>query len=483
MALDQGLWDINWQFIIGEEDLTDYVISIHYKSSLCAPACTMEVVLAPNMERDVIPYETVVIYIDDVLVFTGYTQKEIMARRPVAQTVECEDSIAKVRDTWNYDQYLEANGESTNYWISYFLNLSGVSSSVQGGGPPIPPKRWGVINAYQAIAGMLKLVNWTMCVRPDGVVEVQYHGKNEATAIPVKHTSWERVIDDSWLRNRAVVLGRNEESSVIVDNDVPEIAGEIRSAIVASPDIIWPGTAYAMANLILNEFSTPLDQIVVECPGNPYINLTDTVYVSDSWEGHSRYGKVTGLQWQINAKDGYKMVLSLDERCPSFWMADIEPIILYCALEGGGVWKTYNDGLSWFDISGEDLNSGLPSYVKDIHVIKGLSLIGSDDTVWAATLGGIFRTTTGADPWTNITEEYMDTRAQGMDWWGVRVGPVDHDKIYCLGNSPDGATRVIDTEGNVLGTLPARSSIWMYISLNGGETWNSYPVNSYDFTL
>lgn len=482
MALDQGLWSINFVLTVGGEDLSDYVISIHYKSSLCAPTCSMEIVFAPDVERDVIPYEDVVITIDGTLVFTGYTQKEIMARRPVAQTVDCEDALARVRDTWSYDQNLESTGQSTSHWISYFLDLAGVSSSVAGNGPPIPPKRWGVLNCYQAIAGMLKLVNWTMRVTPAGVVEVKHHSTSEGSAIPVKHISWERTIDDSWLRNRAVVLGRNEEASVTLDRYIPEIAGEIRAAIVASPDIIWPGTAYAMANLILNEFSTPLDMIVVECPGNPEINLADTVYVTDSWEDHSRYGKVTGLQWRINAKDGYKMTLSLDERCPSFWMADVEPTMLYCATEGAGVWRTNNNGENWFDISGEELSDGLPSYVKDIHVIKGLSLIGTDDTVWAATLGGIYKTETGAEPWTNITEEYMDTRAQNMDWWGVRVAPLDHDRIYCLGNSPEGATPVYGDDETLLGTLPARTAIWMYISINGGESWFSYPINAYDFT-
>jgi hypothetical protein len=268
-----------------------------------------------------------------------------------------------------------------------------------------------------------------------------------------------------------------------LDRYIAEIAGEVRAAIVASPDIIWPGTAYALAEIVLNEFSTPLDMIVLECPGNPEINLGDTVYVSDSWEGHSRYGKVTGVQWHINERDGYKMTLSLDERCPSFWMMDIEPEILYCATEGAGVWRSNDDGNNWYDISGDELSSGLPSYVKDIHVIKGISLIGSDDTIWAATLGGIFKTETGAYPWTNITENYMDTRAQEMDWWGVQVGPLDHDKIYCLGNSSEGATRLIDEDGNLLGTIPAHSSIWMYISLDGGETWNSYRVNEYSFNV
>jgi len=481
MALDQGLWDINFTLTVGGEDLSEWVISMAYKSSLCAPAGTLEILFAPDMERGVIPYETIVINIDGTLVFTGYTQKQVKARLPISQQVDCEDSLSRVRDSWNFDQDLEANGESTSYWIGRFLNLAGVSYSVSGGGPPVAPKRWGVINCYQAIASMLKLVNWTMAVDPTGRVVIKNRSTNESNYHTVKHTSWERTIDDSWLRNRAVVLGVNAEASVDVYNYIPEIAGEIRTAILASPDIIWPGTAHAMANIMLNEFSTPLDQIVVECPGNPTINIGETLYVSDTWENHSRYGLITGLQWRINQSDGYKMTLSLDEKCPSFWMSDMEPTILYCALEGGGVWKSYDNGGNWIDISGEELSEGSPSYTKDIHVIKGISLIGTDDTVWAATLGGIFRTETGAEPWTNITDEYMDAQAQGMDWWGVQIGPVDHDKIYCLGNLSLGATEIYDDDGNLMGTIPAHTAILMYISLDGGETWISYQVNDYTF--
>jgi len=168
------------------------------------------------------------------------------------------------------------------------------------------------------------------------------------------------------------------------------------------------------------------------------------------------------------------MTITLDERCWAFWISDRRPSILYCATEGAGVWKTYDDGENWQDISGSDLNEGLPSYVKAIHVVKGESIIGTDDTVWAATLGGIFKTETGSSPWTNMTEEYMDSTAQYIDWWGVLCGPANPEKVYCVGNYTASASNLPG-----IGYIPSRGVIYMYISEDNGLTWSSYVVNDY----
>lgn len=478
-----NVWPIDYSITIDSVDISQEIVSVTFKSGICNPIGQLEIVVNPNLDFDVIPYQDVIIYIDNTKVFTGYVQTGVFSRRPYTQIMHCEDALSKVRDTWNHDMDIESHGESVEHWISYFLSLSDVSYAVASGGPAIDERLWGVTNAYQAIASLLKLVSWQLTTDADGVIHVQQNIRNAAAAIDIPRiTYWERVQSDEWLRNRAVVLGRNKESSVIVDNYIEALDGEIRAAIVASPHIVWPATAYSMAWLMLNEFSTPLDTVTVECPGNPNIRVGSTVSVSDEWEDHARNGLVTSCQWRISEREGYVMTLVLDEKCPSFWLSDVEPDILYCATEGEGVWKTYNDGESWFDISGDDLNSGASAYVKDIHVIKGLSLIGTDDTVWAATLGGIYRTETGAHPWTDITADFMDNKAQSIDWWGVQVGPIDHDKIYCLGNYDSPSTTVTDDSGEVVGTIPPRWTIYMYISLDGGTTWNDYIVNSYSLS-
>lgn len=458
---------ISFQVLISGQDETEYIVDMAFKASLCNPIGQLEITIAPDIDRDILPYEPVRVLLEGTRVFTGYAQTHIQARRPTTQRLLCEDALAKVRDSWNTNLTWESHGtESITYWIERFLNIADVNYTITGGGPPAPAKVWGPTNCYEAIKGLLKYINWQMAVNPSGTIKIETFEVNESAAITVDEIiNYEHYRSDHWLRNRAIVIGRTPEASVILDIDVPELGGEIRSAIFASGEIIWPGTAYLMAWYMLNEFSTPWDVITVDIPGNPGIRLGSTVHITENWEGTDRYGLVTSWQWRLNETDGYVVNLTIDEKCPSFWLADNEPNILYCSTDGEGVWKTYNNGKNWFDISGDDL-VGTASYVKDIHVIKGLSPIGTDDVIWAATLGGIYKAEMGGNPWTNITENMLDDRASHMDWWGVLTEPGDADKVYCLGNY------LVDS---------VRYTIYMYISSNNGETWSSYPVNPYDF--
>lgn len=463
------VWEIDFSVVVGENDISPWIISMEYRTSLCRPIGEMSIVIAPFIDYNINPYEDIVITIDGTKVFTGHTQSVIKARRPTTQTLECEDTLAKVRDTYSTDIALESTGQSIGYWVGQFLSMSNVNYSVGGTGPASPIRTWGIINAYDAILSLLKYTNWQINVDADGQINIQSHGIDEDNAIELnKILEYEHYTSDHWLRNRAVILGRTEEASVILDNYVAELEDETRAAIFASGDIIWPGSAYLMAWYMLNEFSTPWDVITVTIPGDINIRLGETVHITEDWESTDRYGLVTSWKWSLDAKNGYTCTITIDEKCPAFWLSDIEPTVLYCSTDGEGVWKTYNDGTNWFDISGEEL-TGQAAYVKDIHVVKGTSPTASDDIVWAATLGGIFKTDIGMNPWTNMTEEYMDITAQNIDWWGVLTNPIDSDKVYCLGNAVSGM--IGDTTKYI---------IYMYISEDGGDTWTSYSVNPYD---
>lgn len=475
MAYTDRAWPIDWQVIINGVDVTTDIVDGSFRTALCTPGGQLNFTVNAFIDEDIIPYQSVVVYIDSIKVFTGYTQSIVKARRPVTQELICEDAHAKVKDTFLTDTDWESRGESVNYWIGRLLGECQISYSVQGGGPPAPPKVFGFANCYQEIKNLLSLVNWQMSVDADGKLYVKSHVIDEDAAYEIEHTSYERFLDDSWLRNRAVVFGYNEESTIDVSWYVAELVGETRTAIFASPDIYWPGTAQTVANYMIAQFSTPQDSITFDCPGNPNIRVGDTAHFVDSFEGIDRYGLITSCQWRVSEQSGYTMTISLDERCSAFWISDVLPSILYCATEGAGVWKSFDNGVNWQDISGEELNDGLPSYVKAIHVIKGSeSVLGTDDTIWAATLGGIFKTETGSSPWTNITEEFMDGQAQYMDWWGVTCNILYPDMVYCVGNYTAPETR-----DPAIGYIPSRGVIYMYISLDNGETWNSYLVNPY----
>jgi len=471
------LWPIDFSVTTDGDDITEYVIEMEFKTSICNPGSGLEIVIAPEIDREIIPYEDVVVYINGTKVFTGYTQNNIRNREPTNQVLYCEDSIAKVTDTWNMDMYLESRGETIGHWIKYFLNLSQVSSSVSGAGALAPPKVFGIVQAFSTIKELMSLDAIQMTVDADGQIVVKGHYIDSDAAITVDNMlSWERETDDSWLRNRCIVFGYGPEQTVDEMNYVPELNdnGEIRTMIIASPDIYWPGTAQTLANIALSMFSTPWDTVTLDCPGNPDIRAGETVYIVDEWGGWDRYGLVTSLSWRISEDVGYMMTITTDEKCPAFWISDTRPKILYCATEGAGVWKSFDD-TNWTDISGEELAD---AYAKDLAVVKGESIIGTDDTVWVAATNGIFKTETGTSPWTNMTEN-MDGRAQNVTWSGIVVNPGTPEEVYCLGNYAAGPTKLYDIGGAYITTLPARTVIYMYITYNNGETWSRYTVNNY----
>ena len=475
--MSDTLWPIDFQVTLDGNDFTEYVIEIEFKTSICNPGSGLEISIAPEIDREIVPYEDVVIYIDGTKVFTGYTQNNIRARQPTSQVIYCEDAIAKVTDTWNTDMFLESRGETIGHWIKYFLNLSQVSSSVSGAGAPAPPKVFGIVQAFSAITELMRLDAIQMTVDADGQVVVKNHAIDEDSAITVDDIlSWERETNDFRLRNRSVVFGYGPEQTVDVMSYVPELNdnGEIRTMILASPDIYWPGTAHGLANMALTMFGTPSDILTFDCPGDPDIRAGSTVIVADQWGDWSRTGLVTSLSWRVSEDVGYIMTITLDEKCAGFWVADTRPTILYAATEGAGVWKSFDD-TNWSDISGEELEN---AYARDLAVIKGESIIGTDDTVWVAATHGIFKTETGTSPWTNMTEN-MDGRAASVEWSGVIVHPGTPEEVYCLGNYASGPTKLYDIGGAYITTLPARTVIYMYITYDNGETWNRYTVNNY----
>ncbi len=333
MTIDESIWIINFLVTGDGNDLSEYVVKMEYKCSMCSPGGHLELEVAPDQPYTLESYQDIVVYINDVKVFTGYTQNNVKARLPTQQSIFSEDAISKVRDTWNTDPDLESRGEPIEYWLTQFFIMSKVDYIVTSGGPPTPAKVFGITNVLSEVRNLMKYVGWQIVVDEDNIVQVQNFALDEDEAIDVNILSYERILNDHWLRNRAIVLGRNEEASVILDSYVEAIDGETRTAIVASPEIVWPGTAYLMAWYILNEFSTPWDVRTIECTGNPNIRIAKTVHVVHNWNDDNHYGLVTSLRWTINKDTGYTMQVTLDEKCPSYWLSDSIPNILYCATE------------------------------------------------------------------------------------------------------------------------------------------------------
>ena len=129
------------------------------------------------------------------------------------------------------------------------------------------------------------------------------------------------------------------------------------------------------------------------------------------------------------------------------------PAILYVGTASGGIWKSYNNGVTWKDIFGTQPDNTFGS----LAIFEGDSKI-----VWAGTGennnrqssswgGGVYRSTNGGDTWSFLG--LHDTRSIGR----VILHPTDPGVAY------------IAAVGNLWRGNPERG---VYKTTDAGKTWN-----------
>jgi len=191
-----------------------------------------------------------------------------------------------------------------------------------------------------------------------------------------------------------------------------------------------------------------------------------------------------GEAWQ-KRMDGMKEVLMV----VTLTLDPTRPTILYAGTSGG-VYKTMNRAVRW-----EKANNGLvpPDLLQSSRAL-GVTVIQVDphapDTVYAATLNGLYRSTNEAKSWTRIAQSLPDQMISamvldraiagviyvasregihksgdgGMTWSAINKGLASLN-VRSLAQSPtDPKTLYVGTNGSGL-----------YRSRDGGETWVSLP--------
>jgi len=104
-------------------------------------------------------------------------------------------------------------------------------------------------------------------------------------------------------------------------------------------------------------------------------------------------------------------------------MDPTRPAVLYAGTSGG-VYKTVNEASHW-----EKVNNGLvaPDIVKTSRALNVTSIIVdpfAPDTVYAATLAGLYKTTDGAKSWVRIGESLADQMIIAMILDRTRKGVI-----------------------------------------------------------
>ncbi len=180
-----------------------------------------------------------------------------------------------------------------------------------------------------------------------------------------------------------------------------------------------------------------------------------------------------GETWQ-KRMDGMKEVLMV----VTLALDSTRPTILYAGTSGG-VYKTMNRAVRW-----EKANNGLvPPDILQSSRALGVTVIQVDphvpDTVYAATLNGLYRSTDGAKSWTRIAQSLPDQMISAMVLDRAKAGVICIASREGVHKSEDGGITWIPINKG-LASLNVRSLAqsptdpkMFYVGTNGSGLYRS----------
>jgi len=326
---------------------------------------------------------------------------------------------------------------------------------------------------------LLLVASLAGCNRSDPIVVIQLHPKNPDIIYVATNDYIYKTRDggQSWV-NLSRGMSHSRVISMAVDPAYPATvyAGTKGDAVFKSHD---GGQRWASMRSGLDDatISSVVNQFVFDPTDSNHIFLATTMGVFETKNGGENWNK---------KMEGMKEVLMV----VTLGMDPTRPAVLYAGTSGG-VYKTVNEASHW-----EKVNNGLvaPDIVKTSRALNVTSIIVdpfAPDTVYAATLAGLYKTTDGAKSWVRIGESLTDQMLIAMVLDRTRKGA-----IYLAGR--DGVHRSEDggatwkTINSGFATTNVRAIVQsatdpklfyagtngsgLYRSTDSGESWKVMPA-------
>jgi len=325
----------------------------------------------------------------------------------------------------------------------------------------------------------LFVVSLLGCNRSDPIVLIQLHPKNPDIIYVATNDYIYKTRDggQTWT-NLSKGMSHSRVISMAVDPAYPATiyAGTKGDAVYKSHD---GGQRWASMRSGLDDatISSVVNQFVFDPTSNSHIFLATTMGVFETKNG--------GENW-TKKMEGMKEVLMV----VTLGMDPTRPAILYAGTSGG-VYKTINEAGHW-----DKVNNGLvpPDMVKTSRALN-VTAIHVDpfepETVYAATLTGLYKTIDGGKAWSRIGESLADQMIIAMQLDRTKKGV-----LYLAGR--DGVHRSDDagvtwtTLNNGFATTNVRSIVQspidpklfyagtngsgLYRSKDAGESWEQMPA-------
>lgn len=421
--------DLTTTVNIGGTSITSYVVAVERNHSVCDQVARGAITVSFECPTSIDPYDEVVVHELGTKVFTGYVVSAHEGRMPIEYIVEIADPAIKLQDYW-LTQLYESSGESAEYWIGFFCDLADVSYQFDDSYSTAIPDdySWEYISALEVVRQLIAVGGYHMISDPDGVIHFVKIPPANSLDIDqeILGIRYERSITPS--RNQAIVFGRAPIAATATTT-LSELSGREKTAVVATPYVETQEYAQTLADGMIDHFGRVEEVVVLNVIGDPDYRIGYYIRVTESWTGLDKYrGLITDLKTSMS-NDGYTMELTLNKFCPYIW-GYIRTRKLYASTHGSGVYITEDFGISWRDINGTTLSGGA-------LYVRGIDATG--DTVWAATLSGVYHTdNASANPgvtWEDNTPSTLPpgTTRGDFDWTDIEMMPSYSGVVFTVG--------------------------------------------------
>ena len=349
-----------------------YVRFLRRRAHLCSPGQTAILNLDPSYPTDINPSDELVLYENDVLVFTGYVGKATRQKPTFDWIVEGMDTYQRVQATFldtpmvvGHDPDTEQpirgyQAQSTDYWIGYILTQCGISYTIQAGNHTVPQGvQLGLRTAHESLQDIMAYSSQYAWVNPSGVLEIKRTVRNSRDYTLTDFLRFEYKKDDEWTRNVIKVYGMNSgvgsRQQKVFASASASVAGIVpdRISAVATPMIQTFPEAQRVADYLLSELGDVTWVATGTIEGNPNIKIGQSAQMI--YDDFNRTDVITSLEtdWDEN---GYIMQVTTGERCPRIagW-SKLSPKV-YAGTEEHGVYRSTDAGQTW-----TAFNAGLPS--------------------------------------------------------------------------------------------------------------------------
>src|SRR5262245_45978515 len=316
------------------------------------------------------------------------------------------------------------------------------------------------------------------CNRSEPIVVIQLHPKNPDILYVTTNDYIYKSRDggQTWA-NISKGMSHSRVIAMAVDPSYPATvyAGTKGDAVYKSYDggQRWASMRSGLDDAII---SSVVNNFIFDPYDNNHISVATTMGIFETKSGGGNWTK---------RMEGMKEVLMV----VSLGMDPTRPAILFAGTSGG-VYKTVNEGGHW-----EKVNNGLvpPEIIKSSRALNVTSIQVDPfepETVYAATLSGLFKTTDGAKSWMRMGESLSDQMIMAMIVDRSKKGVVYISGRDGIHRSDDGGVtwRTLNkgfTSTNIRSIAQSATDpdlfyagtngSGLYRSRDGGENWEPMP--------